>query len=414
MRATEHGETLPLAYASSVLSMPTSPGSRRGLYVVARYASFRPAFMFPLAMRACTLVTQPVRNRIRKNIPRIAGWLIVAAFVLVAVFADFLAPYDYRAQSRGEPSAPASSVHFRDDAGNFGPFVYGRRLVDALRLTYVEDRSVEYPVRFLVREDQYTLLGLVETDLHLLGVEGSVRINLLGTDMLGRDRFSRLMHAIQFSLIVCSLGVVLACGIGIFIGIVSGYASRGVDTVLMGATDAMLALPTLILILAARAAFPLELPPMRAAFLLLLIFALTGWAEMARLTRGLVMSVREREFVTAAVATGVTQARILFRHILPNVARPLITQALLMLPAFLLAEVTLSYLGVGVQEPEASLGNMLTAASDLNQLRSQPIAVLSPAIVIFVFVVAIRLLREERPAVSVASLPEPEAAVHSR
>jgi peptide/nickel transport system permease protein len=153
---------------------------------------------------------------------------------------------------------------------------------------------------------------------------------------------------------------------------------------------------------------------MRAAFLLLLIFALTGWAEMARLTRGLVISVREREFVTAAVATGVSQARILFRHILPNVARPLITQALLMLPAFLLAEVTLSYLGVGVQEPEASLGNMLTAASDLNQLRTQPIAVLSPAIVIFVFVLAIRLLREERPAESVASLAEPEAAVHSR
>lgn len=344
---------------------------------------------------------------------RIAGWLIVAAFVLVAVFADFLAPYDYRQQSRAEPSAPASSLHFVTGR----PLVSVRRLVDPLRLIYVDDdASTAREVEFFVRGSSYRLLGLIETDLHLFGVAGdnAPRINLLGTDMLGRDRFSRLMHAIRFSLIVCSLGVVLACAIGIFIGIVSGYASRSVDTVLMGATDAMLALPTLILILAARAAFPLELPPMRAAFLLLLIFALTGWAEMARLTRGLVMSVREREFVTAAVATGVTQARILFRHILPNVARPLITQALLMLPAFLLAEVTLSYLGVGVQEPEASLGNMLTAASDLNQLRTQPIAVLSPAIVIFVFVLAIRLLREERPVVSVTSLPEPEAAVHSR
>jgi peptide/nickel transport system permease protein len=345
-------------------------------------------------------VTQPVRNRIRKNIPRVAGWLIVAAFVLVAVFADFLAPYDYRQQSRNEPSAPASSLHFVMGR----PLVSARRLVDPLRLIYADDDvSTAREVEFFVRGSSYRLLGLIETDLHLFGVAGdsAPRINLLGTDMLGRDRFSRLMHAIQFSLIVCSLGVVLACAIGIFIGIVSGYASRGVDTALMGATDAMLALPTLILILAARAAFPLELPPVRAAFLLLLIFALTGWAEMARLTRGLVMSVREREFVTAAVATGVTQARILFRHILPNVARPLITQALLMLPAFLLAEVTLSYLGVGVQEPEASLGNMLTAASDLNQLRTQPIAVLSPAIVIFIFVLAIRLLREKKPSGSV-------------
>jgi peptide/nickel transport system permease protein len=106
------------------------------------------------------------------------------------------------------------------------------------------------------------------------------------------------------------------------------------------------------------------------------------------------MATKQREFVLAAIATGVTESRILIRHILPNITRPLMTQALLMLPAFLLAEVTLSYLGVGVQEPEASLGNMLTSASDLNQLRTQPIAVLSPAIVIFLFVLAIRLLSD--------------------
>lgn len=204
------------------------------------------------------------------------------------------------------------------------------------------------------------------------------------------------MHAIRFSLIVCSAGVILACLIGIAIGVVSGYSGSLLDTILMGAADAMLALPALILILAARAAFPLELPPARAAFLLLLIFGVTGWAEMARLTRGLVLAVKQREFVLAAIATGVTETRILFRHILPNIKGPLMTQALLMLPAFLLAEVALSYLGVGVQEPEASLGNMLTSASDLNQLRTQPIAVLSPAIVIFVFVLAIRLLSDRK------------------
>jgi peptide/nickel transport system permease protein len=250
-----------------------------------------------------------------------------------------------------------------------------------------------------VRGHSYQLLGIVETDIHLFGLvtgpEG-LRINLLGTDMLGRDRFSRLMHAIRFSLIVCSAGVVLACLIGIAIGIVSGYSSPLIDTILMGAADAMLALPTLILILAARAAFPLELPPARAALLLLLIFAVTGWAEIARLSRGLVMATKQREFVLAAIATGVSEARILFRHILPNIARPLMTQSLLMLPAFLLAEVALSYLGVGVQEPEASLGNMLTSASDLNQLRTQPVAVLSPAIVIFLFVLTIRLLSDRK------------------
>lgn len=335
-----------------------------------------------------------IRNR---SAARLIGWIIVGAFICVALFADFLAPYDYRQQSRAEPSAPATRIHFRDADGAilFRPAVYRNRLIDPLRLLYEEDRTQTFSLELFARGYQYQLFGLVPTDLHLFGVgqsENAPRLNLLGTDNLGRDRFSRLMHAVRFSLIVCSIGVILACLIGIVIGVVSGYSTKFTDTVLMGATDAMLALPTLILILAARAAFPLELPPWRAAFLLLLIFALTGWAEMARLARGLVLETREREFVMAAVATGVTQTRILFRHILPNISRPLLTQALLMLPAFLLAEIALSYLGVGVQEPEASLGNMLTAASDLTQLRAQPVSMLSPAIVIFIFVLGNRLL----------------------
>ena len=323
---------------------------------------------------------------------RIVGWILIGLFIIAAIFADFLAPYDYREQSRNEPSAPPSGIR-----PGFPPTVMKRTLVDPLRQTYADDGSVLYPVAFLVRGSSYSFFG-IQTDLHLFGVSGgdASRVNLLGTDSLGRDRFSRLLHAIRFSLVVCSIGVLLACLIGIVIGVVSGYSTGSVDTLLMGATDAMLALPALILILAARAAFPLELPAIRAAFLLLLIFALTGWAEIARLARGLVQAVRQREFVTAAVATGVTQTRILFRHILPNIAGPLVTQAILMLPTFLLAEVALSYFGVGVQEPEPSLGNILTAASDLNQLRSQPIAVLSPAIVIFVFVIAIRLISSKK------------------
>ncbi|MEO8574188.1 MAG: ABC transporter permease [Pyrinomonadaceae bacterium] len=341
------------------------------------------------------------RNSFRKNAARITGWLIVAAFISVALFADFLSPYDYRQQSRAEPSAPASRINFRDAEGtlHFRPIVFSRTLSDPLRLIYIEDRTEAFPLEFFVDGYPFRLFGLIETDLHLFGVRGATNgpgVNLLGTDNLGRDRFSRLMHAIRFSLIVCSLGVILACVIGTLIGVISGYSRGFADTLLMGVTDAMLALPTLILILAVRAAFPLELPPARAAFLLLLIFALTGWAEMARLARGLVLETREREFVTAAIATGVTQTRILFRHILPNISRPLLTQALLMLPAFLLAEIALSYLGVGVQEPEASLGNMLTAASDLNQLRGQPVSILSPAIAIFIFVLGIRLLADRK------------------
>lgn len=324
-----------------------------------------------------------------------AGVIIVSVFAFVAVFAGFLAPYDYREQTRQEPSAPPTALRFVDAAGSFHvrPFIYSRRLVDAREMRYEEDTSLQFPLQLFARGSTYSLLGLVETNVHLFGTtEDGQKVRLLGTDQLGRDRFSRLLYAIRFSLIVSPLGMVLACLIGIFVGSVSGYAHRAIDGAIMAVADTMISLPTLILILAARAAFPLELPPFTAATLLVGIFALTGWAEMARLTRGLVMAVKVREFVTAARSIGATEAGILWRHVLPNIASPLVIQATLILPAFLLAEVALSFLGVGLQEPEPSLGNMLSVAGDLTQLRNSPFLTLSPAVAIFVFVLGVRLI----------------------
>lgn len=327
------------------------------------------------------------------------GMAIVAAFYLVAIFADFLAPYPYSDQARQEPSAPPSVIRFRDDDGKWHlrPFIYKQKLVDPLNLIYGDDSSRPYQLELLSRGSPHTLFGFIATDIHLFGIAVSdssspPRINLLGTDQLGRDRFSRLLFAIRFSLLVSPIGTALAALIGVIIGSLSGYTTRTVDTVVMGVTDTVISLPTLILVLAARAAFPLELPPLTAAFLLISLFALTGWAEMARLTRGLVIATRNREFVLAARATGVRERRILWRHVLPNIASPILTQATLMLPVFLLAEVALSFLGVGLQEPEPSLGNMLSTAADMSQVGGSPMILLSPAIAIFVFVLAIRLV----------------------
>jgi peptide/nickel transport system permease protein len=188
--------------------------------------------------------------------------------------------------------------------------------------------------------------------------------------------------------------MLLASVLGIALGCVAGYGGRVLDAVLMRAADVMMALPALVLILAARAAFPLELPPARAALLLISIFIAVGWAEIARLTRGLVLALKRREFVLAAAALGLSQKRILFRHILPNAARPLLVQMTLMLPFFLLTETALSFLGVGLQEPEASWGNMLAAAGDITQLGDHPFELLSPALAIFIFVLGARLLSD--------------------
>lgn len=351
------------------------------------------------------------RRALRRRARLFVGLAILALFYSTAIFADFLAPYDYRAQSRGEPLAPPTVIHFRDREGRLSvrPFIYTRRLADPLERRYEEQKERAFPLELFARGYPHKLFGVWPTDRHLFGVRGvaqesasgaqqatsTPRLNLLGTDALGRDRLSRLLRASRFSLVVGPLGTICASLLGIILGCIAGYArSRLADALLMRAADVMMSLPVLVLILAARAAFPLELPPTRAALLLISIFLAVGWAEMARLARGLVVALRRREFVLAAESIGLTQTRILFRHILPNALRPLVVQVTLMLPAFLLAETALSFLGVGLQEPEASWGNMLAAAADPTLLAEQPLVLLAPAFGIFVFVLGVRLLSD--------------------
>lgn len=336
------------------------------------------------------------------------GAVIVVSFYLVSIFADFLSPYDYREQSRHQPAAPPSKLHFRDLQGSWHarPFIYAQRLEDALARRYSENEQQRYSIEFFAPGYSYKLFGLFAVNRHLFGVQGAgssetPRVFLLGTDELGRDRLSRLIVASRFSLLVAPLATLLAALLGVAIGCFAGYVARQsagqwIDTLLMRATDVVMALPALIIILAARAAFPLELPASRAATLLICLFVGLGWAEMARLTRGLVMEIREREFIVAAVSMGMSPGRILLRHILPNASRPLIVQTLLMLPAFLLSETSLSFLGVGLQEPEASWGSLLTAAANINLLErehaGQSFLLLLPALAITIFVLGVRLL----------------------
>lgn len=344
-------------------------------------------------------LSTPRAGSIRRRAKLIAGLGIVCLFYTVALFADLFAPYNYRKQWRFEPLAPPTAIHFRDARGRLHarPFIYATRLADSLEGRYVEDTQRRYPLTLWADGYSYKLFGLFTTNRHLFGVHErgdaeAPRVHLLGTDALGRDRLSRLLVASRFSLLVGPMGALLAGALGILLGCIAGYAGGATDAVLMRASDVMMALPTLILVLAVRAAFPPELPPARAALLLIITFVLLGWAEMARLARSLVLTLRRREFVLAAESIGLSRTRMLFRHILPNAARPLIVQMSLMLPTFLLAETALSFLGVGLQEPEASWGSLLAAASDITLLRAQPLLLLTPALAIFLFVLGTRLI----------------------
>ena len=337
--------------------------------------------------------------KLLRNSKRI-GLAILASLYLLSLFGGFLAPYNHRSQAKDTPFLPPTRLHFVDAQGTFHarPFIYRPRITDRLLFAYDEDQSQTYPLRFFVRGESYHWLGVIESNWHLLGVEGhetAPRLHLLGTDNLGRDVLARLLYAGQISLVIGPVGLLLAYLLGVGLGAVSGYFGGVLDSVLMRAAEIVMSLPTLILILAFRAAFPLSVTPRQVATMMITIFAAVGWAEVARLTRNLALAERVKDYVTSAISLGASNLRIIARHVLPNITTPLLTQFALTAPTFILAEITLSFLGVGVQEPSASWGTMLADAKDLSVLRNYW-WMLVPVACVFVTALAFQLLGERQ------------------
>lgn len=338
------------------------------------------------------------------------GLAILAVLYLLSLFGGFLAPYNHRSQSKDTPFLPPSRIHFVDANGgfHFRPFIYRPRITDRLMFAYDEDQSQTYPLRFFVRGESYHWFGLIESNWHFIGVdetplaiargtvpnEAAPRLHWLGTDNLGRDVLARLLYAGQISLVIGPVGLLLAYLLGVSLGAISGYFGGWLDSVLMRAAEIVMSLPTLILILAFRAAFPLSVTPRQVATMMITIFAAVGWAEVARLTRNLALAERVKDYVTSAISLGASNVRIIARHVLPNITTPLLTQFALTAPTFILAEITLSFLGVGVQEPNASWGTMLADAKDLSVLKNYW-WMLVPVACVFATALAFQLLGEK-------------------
>ncbi len=280
---------------------------------------------------------------------------------VVVLFAGFFSPYDPAAQYRDMPFAPPTRMHFFDGAGEFHlrPCVFRWRADPGAADVYGEDRRRCYSVRFLVSGAQYRIAGLWRSRLHLFGVEEPATVFLMGTDEYGRDQLTRLLFGAQISLVAGPVAAALALAFGTTLGALAGYYGRWFDEALMGAAELFLALPWLYLLLAARAFLPLHLDTRRAFLVLICLLGALGWARPARLVRGVVLSAKEREYVLAARSFGATDLYLLGRHVLPQTRGLLLTQASLLIPHYILAEVTMSFLGLGVSEPDASWGLML-------------------------------------------------------
>ncbi|NOT44554.1 MAG: ABC transporter permease [Acidobacteria bacterium] len=331
-------------------------------------------------------------RQFRKSPLAVAGGAVLVLFYLLAVLAPFVAPYSQEEMDRQRYFHPPQALRWGGASGvSLRPFIRPTTLTDPRNFGYSED-AAEAPVRFFVRGAPYTLLGLVESDVHLFGVDAPARIYLLGTDSFGRDVFSRLLYGAQISLTVGVVGIAISFTLGLLLGGISGYFGGFVDTVIMRTTDLLLSIPSLYLIVALRAVFPIELPSQQVYLGIVAILAFIGWAGLARVIRGLVLSIRKNEFVTAAEALGVGRFQIIWRHILPNTMSFVIVAATVSIPGYILGEVVLSFLGVGVQEPAASWGNMLNQARSIRALTSFPWLLYVPGAAIFLTVMAFNFL----------------------
>lgn len=309
-----------------------------------------------------------------------AGMILLALVALAAALAPWLSPNAPDRRFDDHLYAPPTRVHVFDDRAGLkvGLYVYESRLVSRLERRFEDDLTRPAPLRWFANG------RFVSVD------EASGPLLLLGADAFGRDILARLLYGARGTLALAALATLSAILLGSLIGGISGFAGGAVDEVLSRTSDFILVLPAIYVALALRAVLPLVLPASTIFLMLALIFALLGWPIVARGVRAIVASERQREYAVASHALGAGPSRLLIKHLLPAARSYIVVQATLLLPAFILAEATLSYVGLGFPADVPTWGTMLQDAANVTLLVETP-WLLAPAAAIFVVVLAVNL-----------------------
>ncbi|MBN1431077.1 MAG: ABC transporter permease [Anaerolineae bacterium] len=330
--------------------------------------------------------------RFRKHKLAMAGSIILILFYIVALTVDFLAyanPYTSEAQrSLMRPQA----IHWFDN-GKLSPHVYGvtgARDPKTFKRVYVTDLETKISVRLFAKGFEYKWLGFIPCNIHLIGVEDTraeETLFVLGTDVQGRDLWSRLMYGTQTSLFIGLASVVLSLILGVALGGISGYYGGIIDTIIQRIIEILRSIPTIPLWLGLAAALPGTWSVQQVYLAITLIISLLGWTELARVVRGRFLSLRQEDFVMAARLAGCGQMRIIFRHMVPSFMSHIIAAMTLALPAMIISETSLSFLGLGLRPPAISWGVLLQDAQNIQALAISP-WLLIPSIPVIIAVLA--------------------------
>lgn len=323
--------------------------------------------------------SQLVWRAFKKHRLALIGAVVVVAFYLVALFAEFLAPFNTDNFDQKYPYAPPQRIHILDtsDGVDFGLYVNGYTAnmdPDTLAMEYGTDKSVKIPLQLFDRSaEPYRMWGLFEGNVHLIGpVNNDQPMYLLGSDRNGRDMLSRIVYGTRVSMTIGLVGVAMAFVLGVVLGGVSGYVGGKIDTVIQRMVEFFMSVPSLPLWLGLAAAVPSGWGPLQRYFAITSILAIFAWTDLARVTRGRFMSLREEEFVTSARLDGNRPPRIIFRHLLPLFMSHLIASLTLSIPAMILAETALSFLGLGLQPPVVSWGVLLQESQNIRTVATAP------------------------------------------
>lgn len=321
--------------------------------------------------------------------------VVLLLLYLAILFADFLAPYSKEFSDRHRAYAPPSKVYTIDENGRFSrPYTYNYvRYFDPeeYKITYKQDRSKKFYLRFFSKGEKYKFLGLIPMDRHLVSVEPEGRLFLLGTDINGRDIFSRILFGGRISLTIGFLALFISFPLGMLYGGVSGYFGGVVDNIMMRISEAIMSIPSFYLLIILAAILPANMTSIQRFALIVVILALIGWAGFSRVVRGMVLSVKNQEFVHAAESIGASKKRIIIKHLLPQTLSYVIVAMTLSVPSYILSESGLSFLGLGIQQPDASWGNMLKEAQEYVNILYRP-WLLTPGFLIFVAVLSFNLI----------------------
>ena len=323
------------------------------------------------------------------------AFLILASLYFVILFADFIAPYSSHFSNREMSYAPPSKIYTITEAGKLSfPYTYNykREFEPTLMQTiYKQDRSQKHFIKLFVKGEEYKIFGLIPCNLHLFGTDNSGQLFLLGTDINGRDVFSRLLFGGRISMTIGFLSLFIVFPIGLLYGGISGYFGGIVDVLMMRFAESIMAIPSFYLLIILAAILPSGMTSTQRFCLIIVILALIGWAGFARVVRGMVLSIKEEDFVQAEKTFGASNLRIILKHILPQTTSYVIIAMTLAIPSYILAESGLSFLGLGIQQPDASWGNMLKEAQEFTNILYRP-WLLTPGILIFVAVLSFNLL----------------------